>query len=423
MRLFLFISEKMISIYILAIVFILIAVRQVGSVKLQIWQAMLLGAVAVLLAGDIPPMSALVAINPDVMVFLFGMFIVGEALDQIGYLSHVSCQILRSAKNMDGLLLLVIFCAGIASAFLMNDTLAIIGTPLMLHMASWYGIPQKILLLALAFSVTIGSVMSPIGNPQNLLVAVDYPGNPFVQFFSALAIPTLLNLAACYLLLKYLYRDEFHNRPLSHPEEHLKDKGLAMLCSASLIIIALLVLAKIVAAFVYPSLDFDLTYIAIIGALPIVVFSPKRGEIVRRIDWATLVFFASMFVLMAAVWQSGFFQPLLTGAGSEITSLAAILPTSVILSQFISNVPLVALYLPILLQAGAGGAALIALAAGSTIAGNLTILGAASNVIIIQNAESRSGPNITFWEFARAGIPLTAINVAVYWAYLALFVH
>jgi Na+/H+ antiporter NhaD/arsenite permease-like protein len=88
-----------------------------------------------------------------------------------------------------------------------------------------------------------------------------------------------------------------------------------------------------------------------------------------------------------------------------------------VISQFVSNVPFVALFQPMILQAGGSTAQLMALAAGSTIAGNLTILGAASNVIIIQNAE-KQGVTLTFWEFARVGIPLTAIQVAVYWVFL-----
>ena len=83
--------------------------------------------------------------------------------------------------------------------------------------------------------------------------------------------------------------------------------------------------------------------------------------------------------------------------------------------------PLVALFQPMLLHAGAGAKEFLALAAGSTIAGNLLILGAASNVIIIQNAEKKSKETIGFFEFAKIGIPLTIINVLVYWAFFALF--
>jgi Na+/H+ antiporter NhaD/arsenite permease-like protein len=90
----------------------------------------------------------------------------------------------------------------------------------------------------------------------------------------------------------------------------------------------------------------------------------------------------------------------------------------VLLSQLISNVPLVALLLPMLQHAGAATPELLALTVGSTLAGNLFILGAASNVIIIQNAEKRAQVTISFLEFARVGIPLTLVNVLVYWVFL-----
>jgi Na+/H+ antiporter NhaD/arsenite permease-like protein len=69
---------------------------------------------------------------------------------------------------------------------------------------------------------------------------------------------------------------------------------------------------------------------------------------------------------------------------------------------------------------GASTREMMALVAGSTIAGNLSILGAASNIIIIQNAEKKSGETLTFWEFVRIGAPLTALNVLVYWLFLHL---
>ncbi|MCJ7575609.1 MAG: anion transporter, partial [Dehalococcoidia bacterium] len=151
----------MISIVVLLVVFVLIAVRQIGGFRLQIWQAMSLGALVVLVAGQISPAEALRAINVDVILFLFGMFVVGQALEESGYLSHLSSRLFRRAKTTDGLLLLILFGAGLLSAFLMNDTLAIIGTPVMLEIARKTGIRAKLLLLSLAFSVTIGSVMSP----------------------------------------------------------------------------------------------------------------------------------------------------------------------------------------------------------------------------------------------------------------------
>lgn len=180
-------------------------------------------------------------------------------------------------------------------------------------------------------------------------------------------------------------------------------------------------LIKIVTVLLSLELDFRLTYIALIAALPIIVFVPKRPGMLRRIDWYTLIFFASMFVLMQSVWDSGVFQSALEAAHLNITSIEVIFTTSVLFSQLLSNVPLVALYLPVLMQIGTSTKGMMALAAGCTIAGNLTILGAASNVIIIQNSEKIGGATLSFWEFSRIGAPLTVLNVIVYWLFLNLF--
>ena len=127
-----------------------------------------------------------------------------------------------------------------------------------------------------------------------------------------------------------------------------------------------------------------------------------------------------MFVLMQSVWDTNFFQNLIKEGNLNIYSIPVLLTITVILSQFISNVPLVALYLPLLGQGT--DAQLTALAAGSTIAGNLSILGAASNVIIIQNAEKRNrNITLTFFEFVKIGIPLTIINVIVYYVFFVIY--
>lgn len=406
---------------VLAIVFLLIAVRQIGQVRLQIWQVMSGGALAVLLTGQISPADALRSINLDVMLFLFGVFVIGASLEESGYLSLLSNRLFRKARNIDELLLLILFGMGIASAFLMNDTLAIIGTPVVLLLAKKHHIHPQILLLTLAFAVTIGSVMTPIGNPQNLLIALAGGiDNPFVTFFHYLFIPTMVNLFLAFLLLKLFYKDHFHTARLNHSQEPLKDPGLARLSKVSLMLSACLILLKIVLAFLDSNIEVRLTYIALIAALPLLVFSRKRALLLRKTDWRTLVFFASMFVLMQSVWDAGLFQHLLSALHADISRTPVILVTSVLVSQLISNVPLVALYLPLLAHAGVTVKGLIALAAGSTVAGNLFILGAASNIIIIQTAERKSGETLTFLEFAKVGIPLTCVNILVYILFLVV---
>ncbi|OPX82974.1 MAG: Citrate transporter [Methanosaeta sp. PtaB.Bin005] len=400
----------------LALVLLLIAIRQLGEFKLQIWQIMLLGALMVLLSGEISPVDAASAINPDVMIFLAGMFVIGEAMRESGYLFHLFNRIFCRAKNLDQLLLLILFAMGFLSALLMNDTLAIIGTPLMLYLAQALRISPKLLLLTLAFAVTTGSAMSPIGNPQNLLIAINGSlTNPFLVFFQYLFIPTVANLVLAYLLLRLFYKSQFQQTAIEIPKECISDPTLANISRISIILLLILILAKVLAVTVQSSQHFSLTYIAIFSALPVILFSSRRWEIMKHIDWCTLVFFAAMFVLMDSVWRSGFFQSMMEESSLGFGSIPVILALSVFLSQIISNVPFVALFQPLLINPSARD--LMALAAGSTIAGNLFILGAASNVIIIQNAE-KSGETLTFLDFARVGVPLTALNVFVYWIFL-----
>jgi Na+/H+ antiporter NhaD/arsenite permease-like protein len=406
-------------IVVLLAVFLLIAVRQVGRFRLKIWQIMLGGAAVVLLTFQISVPDAVAAIDLDVMLFLLGMFIVGEALQRSGYLFYLGHRLFSRARSVDGLVLLILFAVGMLSAFLMNDTLAIIGTPLVLSYAFRQHISPKLMLLTLAFAVTTGSAMSPIGNPQNLLIAIHGGiADPFTAFFSRLFLPTVVNLLLAYGVLRLFFRDEFTPREIALDDDGIKDPELALLCKASLILIAVMIALKIVLVAVRPDIDLRLTYIALAAAAPIVLLSPQRFRIIRRADWPTLVFFASMFVLMASVWETGFFQELIGGL-QGITSLPMVLGVSVGLSQLISNVPFVALYLPLLTQAGAGTTEMVALAAGSTIAGNLFILGAASNVIIVQNAE-REGQTLTFLEFAKVGVPLTVLNCLTYWVFLSV---
>jgi len=390
---------------------------------------MLAGAIAVLITGQITPAAALKSINLDVILFLFGMFVVGQALEESGYLAHLSYTFFKRAKTLNHLLILILFIFGISSAFLMNDTLAIIGTPVVLLLAKQHKIHAKILLLALAFSVTIGSVISPIGNPQNLLIAIDASAGmkqPFLDFLKYLFIPTMINLIVCFFVLKLFYNERFHNNILAHSQEPIKDHALTQLSKLSLGIIIILIFLKIIfvnfdsnfnLGFI-SNFDFKLTYIALGASLPILLFSRKRVKILKEIDWHTLIFFCAMFIMMESVWETGFFQAIIQNLSINIISIPAIFAVSILLSQLISNVPLVALYLPMLTHAGASIKALAALAAGSTIAGNLLILGAASNIIIIQNAEKRSAETITFWEFAKVGLPLTILNTAVYLIFL-----
>jgi len=384
---------------------------------------MTLGAILVLVTGQISAIDALYSINIDVMVFLFGMFVVGEAMQRSGYLNRLSYRLFKRANTVNELILLILFPIGFLSAILMNDTLAIIGTPVVLSISKKQKISPKLLLLTLAIAVTTGSVLSPIGNPQNLLIAnSDSLTNPFVSFLQYLFIPSLICLGIAFVFLKLFFRNEFRAQiNINNDTETQDDTQLIILSKIALAVIFFLIVVKILFGLFIPLIELRLSLIALIACIPILIVSRQRTKIIRNIDWTTLIFFVAMFVLMASVWQSGVFQELIENLSLDITSIPVILFIGVVFSQLISNVPLVALYLPLLTTVGTSIPQLMALAAGSTIAGNMLILGAASNVIIIQNAE-KQGETITFFEFAKIGIPLIILQTFVYLVFLTLLV-
>jgi Na+/H+ antiporter NhaD/arsenite permease-like protein len=380
---------------------------------------MLAGAAAALITGEISPYDAINAINPDVMIFLFGMFVVGEAVSASGCLAWVSDQVCRVAYTRDHLILILIIIMAAASTVLMNDTVAIIGTPLVLSLACRYRVPPSAILLTLCFALTTGSVTSPIGNPQNLLIAMYWdPVDPFLAFASGLFIPTIISLGLVFLLM----RGRCHNEDTQtfYPPDlpACQDGRLQMVTGFSLLILVILIFIRIIGAPFGDSALFPLGTIALISALLILIGTRQRFSLLRAVDWRTLIFFASMFVLIQSVYDCGWFQSLVPF--SHLTTIPMVLTLSILLSQFISNVPFIALFQPVIASSSVSTGGILALAAGSTIAGNLTIIGAASNVIVVQQAE-KYGITITFRDFLVVGLPLTFMQGVVYTLFLTFF--
>jgi Na+/H+ antiporter NhaD/arsenite permease-like protein len=168
--------------------------------------------------------------------------------------------------------------------------------------------------------------LSPIGNPQNLLIAIDGPvPSPFLTFFQALALPTLLNLMVAYVVLRVMWPTAFHATALVHSEVTIRDPALARLIRLALVSVFGLLGVKMICVALAVPLEFRLSYLAMAAALPLLVFSQRRLELVRQVDWPTLLFFASMFVLMASVWQTGVLQSWTAHLQMDFTSLPSIL--------------------------------------------------------------------------------------------------
>jgi Na+/H+ antiporter NhaD/arsenite permease-like protein len=230
-------------------------------------------------------------------------------------------------------------------------------------------------------------------------------------------------LLVTYFIIKWYYRKEFSSAIISQNiiSKVVLDSGLAKKSSVIIIITVIGFFAVGLVKLFGISTELNFSHIAIFGGIALLLISKEKKQIIKGINWKIIVFFVSMFVFMQGVWNGGIielFQTILpfdTNPNSPISSIN-IIGTSILTSQIVSNVPFVAIYIPILQNYGFSSidtTSWIALAEGSTIAGNLTILGAASNVIILEAAERKHGISFTFKEFFKIGAIVTAANILI----------
>ena len=426
----------LIALVIFILTYGVLAFRNVRGWKVPIWLILLVGATAMVASGCITVAEAYKAVDLHVLLFLFSMFTLVTALDIAGVLDLFTTKLILRARKPEDVLYLTFFGFAAASALLMNDTLALMGTPVMISLARKMRIPAKPLLLTLAFAVTIGSMLTPMGNPQNLLVALASGMQaPVFAFARYLLIPTIVNLGLSYFLLRYLFKHDFVDARKNFHElvefeatvqkDVLKDVRMAKL---ALLITGLTIVGIFIVNFleeVGVATSFGIAEVSLFGAVLLLVFCRRGREVIQSIDWGILVLFGSLFVFTQAVWNNGIIEAVATylppiNTGSPHTYVAAILIPSIFLSQILSNVPMVALYIPLLKSLGFGpqnNLAWIALGAGSTLAGNLTLLGAASTLIIVEEAE-REGQTVGFFDFLKVGILITVVTATI--LYLAL---
>lgn len=408
------------SLIIFVLVYGMIIVRHFKGFNIPIWASMSIGAVAVIVIQLIDIPDAINSINFDVVFFLLGMFILVSGLEHSGVLDNITNKILYRARTPRQVLFFIIFGMGILSAFLINDTMALVATPIVIGIAARIKMRAMPLLLSLAFGITIGSMMTPMGNPQNLLISlhsgIDLPLFNFLKF---LLLPTLACLFCTYIILSWYFKKDLAQSQIqSEPLSKNVDDPLAKRSSAILVITVSGFFALGIIKILGISTGLNFSHVALIGGLSLLAVSNKKLTIIKRINWQILVFFASMFVFMGGLWKGGLFGlyeqllPIETGQFSIANTLGA----SIVGSQIFSNVPFVALYLPVLQQMGLGSGDVfqwIFFAAACTISGNLTILGAASNVIILEEAEKRKTLAFTFKEFFKIGSIVTGSNILI----------
>lgn len=408
------------SFIILLAVFFLIAIRQWLPVWVGIWQIMLAGAVLMLACGQISLAESVKLVQWEVIAFLFGVFSIGAGLQKTGILAALCAKLLHRPRALSHILLGFMIFTALASALFTNDTVAVIGTAIALLLAKQTQTPPLLFLFALCFSLTIGGALTPIGNPQNMLIAVQGGLTaPFSDFFIYAAAPTLLSFIISFFWLRWLFRRAFKTAKLHQVNLPTLETTVAKWpVLLSVLLFILLLLYYSLSQFI-PSLpDLSIALVGLIACLPSYLFSRQRLSLLAHTDWRTLLFFIAMFMVVGTVWHSNIIQHVIENQSLNLRAPLPIFVISSVASQIISNVPLVELYLTYLGQSSPY--LLMALSISSTLAGNLFIISAASTVIVIQQAERENDRSITFWNFCAAGLPLTLVTLCVSYGWLYL---
>ncbi len=391
---------------IVVVTYLLIAFPRVPYLRLNRPAAALAGAVAMVTVGRLPFGDALAAIDLNVIVFLLGVLVITGYLEAGGFFEWTARHIVARATSPAALLTAVVIASGVLSAFFVNDTVCLMLTPLMIAVLRPLALDTLPFLLAIALSANVGSAMTPTGNPQNMLIAVA-SGLTFRQFVAALVLPSLGGLAIVLGVLRVVFRRQLRVPMARHaaaPESPF-DRGLVGRST--------LVFAGALACWLA---GLSLPLVAIAAAAVLLLIARRDPAIAfRLVDWPLLVFFAALFVVMRGARDLPVVASLTSVAAAALRGapLHDALVTSgamTALSNLVSNVPAVILWLPVVPTLAAPHFIWLVMAMSSTFAGNLTLLGSMANLIVAERAEAK-GERLGFVDYLKAGVPVTILTL------------
>ncbi|WP_257445973.1 ArsB/NhaD family transporter [Archangium lipolyticum] len=386
----------------------------------------LVGAVLMVVAGIVAPAEvfnyssdpARHAVDMDTLVLLLGMMLLADYLSQAAFFRAAGAWALRKAHTPRLLLVAVACISAFLSAFLVNDTICLMLTPLVLVVVEQARLPPIPYLLAVCMASNSGSVATFTGNPQNMLIQ-GASQLPYAQFAAYMALPAVLSTAVVVVSLLYFFRKELsHERFELHPPPPPVDRPLLGL--------TLVTLLGVVAAFFA---GLPMSWSALTGAAVVMTLARRHPrQAIERVDYVLLLFFACLFVVVYGVNKAGWaddiyrvFSPFMSGPPwRETLGFAGL---TLVASNLFSNVPFVMLaraWVPTLHDPVLGWHVL---ALGSTLAGNLTLVGSVANLIVFEAARGKA--DISFFGYLRVGLPVTLISfvlgLAVLLAEHALF--
>jgi Na+/H+ antiporter NhaD/arsenite permease-like protein len=405
--------------------------------KMHKTTAALLGAAVVLgfsfIGGTINPgfyiysfEQALSYVDFDVIFLVMGMMIVIAVIEETGIFQWMAYQAYRmSAGRLWLLVAILIVITAVASALLDNVTTMLLMAPITIQIALTVGLNPLALLIPEALASNVGGISTLIGTPTNILIGA-YAGLGFNDFLINLTPGVVVALIALTLYVIIRYSKEYReagSRLSEAMRERLKESGRITeprrLRKAGIIFGAMLVLFVTGDAF-----HLDPAVTAIMGAVAMLIWvTPDVEEMLKVVDWTTLVFFIALFISVGALQEVGLISLIAMGisnlVGSNlILATLVVIWSAALLSGVIDNIPFTATMLPVIdfltrTIPGAGSNVLwYGLSIGSAMGGNSTLIGASPNLVTAGISE-RAGYKISYMNWLKVGLPAMLITVVI----------
>lgn len=399
-------QQELIAGAIFAITYVLISGRQLKILPLNRPAAALLGAVLMIATGVMTPERAYRAINYDTLVLLLGMMLISAYLDLAHFFEWAAELVLNFSRTPVHLLLYVTLTSGILSALLVNDTICLMLTPLVVAVIRRGKLPLLPYLVALATSANIGSVATLVGNPQNMIIG-HFSHISFPEFSRSLLPAAAVGLAINFFILRFGFRKILRVTAIDradYPAPKLESGLFALVC---------VVLVSIFGGFLA---GLNLAWTAMAGAALVMVLARRDTHgVLKLVDWHLLLFFAALFIVVDGLSDTGLpaaiysrLQPIFgSSAPAQAWNLTWF---SVVGSNVFSNVPFVLVAGNWIARFAEPALMWKVLALSTTFGGNLTIVGSVANMIVVESA--RDHIQVGFWDYARFGIPITVLTTA-----------
>ena len=365
----------------------------------------------------------------EVIFLLIGMMIIVHIASRSGVFKWIALQILKATKGHPKLVLfaLATFTA-VASAFLDNVTTVVLIMPVTFVIAKEFDTDPIPFLITEVLASNIGGTATLIGDPPNIIIGAK-AGLSFMDFVNELTGVIAVIFLITVGILIFLFRKGL--KATKEKMEHIANlDNSKTIVDKNLMIRSMATLALVILGFVTHDITGIPAYaFAVAGASFLLLFE-KPKEIYRDVEWLTIFFFIGLFIIIGGFEANGGIGFLadkliqLTHGSLQVATMF-ILWGSGILSGIIDNIPYTATMAPLIAQVqhtlpytGSGHHPLWwALSLGACLGGNLTIIGAAANVIVSETATTKGHP-ISFMRFMKYGALATFVSLTISSIYL-----